>query len=86
MLYEVITLLKGGADDFVPRERLDRLVPAIEKSLAAAARRVTDGAGKFHDREKLEQTQWRELIDELPDMVWMKDTQGVYLACNKRFP
>ena len=27
----------------------------------------------------------RTLIDTLPDLVWLKDTNGVYLACNKRF-
>jgi hypothetical protein len=27
----------------------------------------------------------RTLIDTLPDLVWLKDPQGVYLACNQRF-
>ena len=27
----------------------------------------------------------RTLIDTLPDLVWLKDINGVYLACNKRF-
>jgi two-component system, cell cycle sensor histidine kinase and response regulator CckA len=27
----------------------------------------------------------RTLIDTLPDLVWLKNTQGVYLACNRRF-
>jgi PAS domain S-box-containing protein len=27
----------------------------------------------------------RTLIDTLPDLVWLKDPKGVYLACNKRF-
>jgi len=81
----VIGLLKSGADDFVPRDRLERLVPAIEKSLAEAERRDTGRKPAGHNGEKLDHAQWRELIDELPDMVWMKDPQGVYLACNKRF-
>ncbi len=29
--------------------------------------------------------QWRTLINTLPDLVWLKDEQGAYLACNKRF-
>ena len=29
--------------------------------------------------------QWRALIDTLPDLVWLKDRQGAYLACNERF-
>ena len=27
----------------------------------------------------------RTLIDTLPDLVWLKDPEGVYLACNPRF-
>jgi PAS domain S-box-containing protein len=27
----------------------------------------------------------RTLIDTLPDLVWLKDPQGIYLSCNKRF-
>ena len=27
----------------------------------------------------------RTLVDTLPDLVWLKDTDGRYLACNKRF-
>ncbi|MFZ4625355.1 MAG: PAS domain S-box protein, partial [Rhodoferax sp.] len=27
----------------------------------------------------------RSLIDALPDLIWLKDLQGVYLSCNTRF-
>ncbi len=27
----------------------------------------------------------RTLIDTMPDLIWLKDPQGVYLACNHRF-
>jgi PAS domain S-box-containing protein len=27
----------------------------------------------------------RSLIDALPDLIWLKDPQGVYLSCNTRF-
>jgi PAS domain S-box-containing protein len=29
--------------------------------------------------------QLRTLVDTLPDMVWLKDPNGVYLSCNRRF-
>ena len=32
-----------------------------------------------------ERSMLRTLIDTLPDLVWLKDPQGVYLACNQRF-
>jgi PAS domain S-box-containing protein len=48
----------------------------------------------FHDvreRERAEkemrrsEAQLRTLIDTLPDLVWLKDPDGVYLSCNRRF-
>lgn len=32
-----------------------------------------------------ESAQLRTLIDTIPDLIWLKDTEGVYLNCNKRF-
>ncbi len=32
-----------------------------------------------------ERTILRTLIDTLPDLIWLKNSQGVYLACNHRF-
>ena len=29
--------------------------------------------------------QLRTLVDALPDLVWLKDTEGVYLDCNRKF-
>jgi|GEM_PF-1758849 len=34
---------------------------------------------------RLKEAHWRTLIDTLPDLVWLKDAKGVYLACNRRF-
>jgi len=80
-----ISLLKNGADDFISKENMQRLFPAIEKSLGNA-----EGAHKAEqevqvNERRLRQTQWRALINTLPDLVWLKDRQGAYLACNHRF-
>ena len=32
-----------------------------------------------------ERTILRTLIDTLPDLIWLKDPEGFYLACNRRF-
>jgi len=43
-------------------------------------------ARKKYQRELSNQrTFLQTLIHSIPDLVWLKDTQGVYLACNKRF-
>ena len=34
------------------------------------------------DRER---TFYRTLIDTLPDLVWLKDTEGFFVSCNRRF-
>ncbi len=36
-------------------------------------------------RSEHERAFLRKLIDTFPDLVWIKDTDGVYLACNPRF-
>ena len=43
-------------------------------------------AALFAARQAAEDhSQLRSLIDTLPDLVWLKNTDGVYLSCNKRF-
>ena len=80
-----ISLLKGGADDFISKENLQRLVPSIEKALGDA-KGTHKAEHELQDNEHtLRQAQWRTLIDTLPDLVWLKDRQGTYLACNHRF-
>jgi len=43
-------------------------------------------AGKKTEGELMaREAQLRTLIDTLPDLVWLKDTAGVYLSCNTKF-
>jgi diguanylate cyclase (GGDEF)-like protein/PAS domain S-box-containing protein len=44
---------------------------------------VTKGLIDYRQME--ESAFLRTLINTLPDLVWLKDTNGVYLACNPRF-
>jgi PAS domain S-box-containing protein len=37
------------------------------------------------DQAMRERAILRTLIDTLPDLVWLKDANGVYLSCNRRF-
>lgn len=41
--------------------------------------------GLEEERAGIEENFLRILLDTLPDLVWLKDEQGVYLACNRRF-
>jgi len=83
-----ISLLKNGADDFICRDNLSRLVPALEMARQphqGVAQRTGVVHGLQERKHRLGQAQWHALIDTLPDLVWLKDRQGVYLTCNQRF-
>ena len=78
-----VELLKLGVADFILKGNLARLVPAIARCLREA--------NEQHERKQTEAALERErgflktLIQTLPDLIWLKDPAGVYLACNPRF-
>ena len=83
-----ISLLKSGADDFIRKDNLERLVPAIKNALndVEVVRQRSTAVSELQESEHhLGQAQWHALINTLPDLVWLKDRQGTYLACNHRF-
>ena len=83
-----IKLIKKGADNFISRDKIERLVPAIESALrdTEATGLLSTTEGELQESQyRLGQAQWHALIDTLPDLVWLKDQQGAYLACNHRF-
>ena len=42
-------------------------------------------SGMEEQRDGIEENFLRTLINTLPDLVWLKDTDGVFMACNARF-
>jgi PAS domain S-box-containing protein len=48
---------------------------------------LSSRAIEFRSREALAKSRadLRTLIDTIPDLIWFKDADGVYLACNARF-
>ncbi|MDH3903500.1 MAG: PAS domain S-box protein, partial [Xanthomonadales bacterium] len=80
-----ISLLKKGADDFISVDNLQRLFPAIEEVLGKSDDEHKAGHEIHVSEQRFGQAQWRALINTLPDLVWLKDRQGSYLACNHRF-
>ena len=63
---------------------LRRVIGNIEREQAAerAAWRSADRARRQLESER---SQLRALLDTAPDLIWLKDPEGVYLSCNKRF-
>jgi two-component system, sensor histidine kinase and response regulator len=61
-------------------EPLQREITPIAAKLAVAIQACEQYVDLAKERGFL-----RTLIDTLPDLVWLKDTEGVYLNCNTRF-
>jgi PAS domain S-box-containing protein len=80
---QAVELLKLGVRDFVLKDNLTRLVPAMQRAL----KEKQELAERRQAEEALaaERTMLRTLINTIPDLVWLKDTNGVYLACNHEF-
>ena len=80
---KAIDSIKSGATDYVLKHRLSRLVPAVQRALKEAQ----ELRKRSHAEQELaaERTLLRTLINTIPDLVWLKDSEGVYLACNSEF-
>lgn len=76
-----VDLLKQGLNDFVLKDRLSRLVPAIKRSLneREQRRRREEAELQLARNERL----MRSVLDGTSDAVFVKDLQGRYLLCNR---
>ncbi|HBG04396.1 MAG: diguanylate cyclase [Geobacteraceae bacterium GWC2_58_44] len=75
--------MRAGADDFLLKGNLSRLVPAIKREIAEAAMRQEHHRAEKELRDKLDFIQ--VLIDTLPTPIFYNDPNGIYLGCNKAF-
>ena len=94
-----IDIFTQGADDYVMKGKLQRLVPAVQRALAEAAERkarkdAEAALRKAHDELEImvekrtaelqnERSFLRKVIDTVPSTIFVKDAQGHYLLVNK---
>lgn len=63
------------------------LTEIVIKSLVSVADAIAIGVERKRYEESLSssETRLKTLIKTIPDLFWLKDSNGVYLACNSRF-
>lgn len=81
---KAIDTLKSGATDFVMKQRLTRLVPAVERALSEAhsRREQSRTAGALQaaqDQLRESEARFRNMADHSPGIVWVTDADA---ECN----
>lgn len=76
-----VDVLREGAADYVMKDSLGRLVPAIEREMQEAEERRRRRAAEsaLHESEM----RLRGLLDNSPNAVFMKDLAGRYVLANR---
>jgi PAS domain S-box-containing protein len=73
--------LREGATDYVLKQKLSRLVPAVKRAIHEAENRRQRQQA---ERSLAEQFQFLQLlIDSIPSSIFYKDVNGFYLGCNQ---
>jgi PAS domain S-box-containing protein len=82
-VFEWLARRKNG-ELFWLEVKLQRVVIAGQRRILAVDRDITD---RKRAEEGLQEStaHLRAVIETIPDLVWLKDPEGVYLACNPRF-
>ena len=71
---------------FFDDDQIHLLVDAVQEISFALEKICEEERRRQMERTLLEgKARLRTLIDTLPDLVWLKDPDGVYLACNHKF-
>ncbi len=78
-----IDTLQRGATDYVLKQRLERLVPAVQRALREASEHATRMQAESMFRES--EMRFRYVIDAVPQMVWIADRTGRLLYSNKKW-
>ena len=76
-----VDTLQRGATDYVLKQRLERLVPAVTRALKDAEEHAA--RMRVEQRFQESETRFRHVIDALPQMVWLSTMEGQLVYTNK---
>src|ERR1041385_4100519 len=78
-----VDMMKAGADDYVMKNNLARLLPAAQRELREAevrrARRLAEAALRESE------VKYRELIEQASDGIFVTDKEGKFILANSRY-
>jgi PAS domain S-box-containing protein len=76
-----VEVMKAGAHDYIMKNNLQRLLPAIERELRESASRAE--RKRVEEELNRERTLLRIVIDNIPDPVYVKDIYGRKIMANR---
>ncbi|HMG60723.1 MAG TPA: response regulator, partial [Burkholderiales bacterium] len=78
-----VDMMRAGADDYVMKNNLARLLPALKRELREAdvrlGRRLAEGALRESEAK------FRELIEQASDGIFVTDKEGNFILVNSRY-
>ena len=78
-----VAAMKGGAHDYMMKDNLKRLIPAVKRELHDA--QVRRAHKKSESDLKDSKHMLRSIIDNAVAVICLKDTQGNYILINKQY-
>src|SRR5215218_4137158 len=77
-----VEIMKAGANDYLTKENMSRLCPAIERELREAeVRRERERAQKALDRSE---DRFRRLVEQAADAIFVHDLEGNFVDVNRQ--
>jgi len=78
-----VEMMKAGADDYVMKNNLARLVPALKRELREAA--VRRGRRLAEEGLRESESRFRQLIEQASDGIFVTDKEGDFILVNSRY-
>ena len=76
-----VTAMKAGVHDYLMKSKLNRLVPALERELRETE--IRRQKKQAEESMKFERILLRTLIDNLPDLIYIKDNECRRIVANR---
>ena len=77
-----VAAMKSGANDYLMKGSLARLVPVVEREIREAAERRTHRLTQ--EKVRRGKAEWESVFDAVSDLIIITDAEGVISRCNGR--